>query len=285
MTLGEHLGELRTRLIRGIVALAVTFGVGWYFYEELGQVLVRPLHSALEALDARQVAKYEKLLAENPGEPRSQYFTSDDPGSKQLKPELTIEKRPVVTGVGEGFLFALKVATLFACFAGGPFLLWQMWQFIAAGLYSHERRVVLSYFPASIGLFLGGVLFGYFVMLPIGLYFLISAFPPEFAGSMLRLSEYFSFITMLSLALGLVFQLPLVMFALVHVDLVERATFVKYRAHFIVAAFVVSAVLTPPDPFTQSLMAVPMILLFELGLLATRVLRRKAPALHPETGT
>jgi sec-independent protein translocase protein TatC len=278
MTLAEHLSELRTRLVRGLIVFVIAFMVGWGFYKPLGRILLAPLMSTLEKIDADQVAKYEEILSENPETRRSKYFTSDEGSNKELRGEFTIEKRPITTALGEGFMFALKVSLVFACFVGGPFLLWQMWQFIAAGLYEKEQRLVMSYFPASVALFLGGILFGYYVVLPYGSYFLATAFSPEIAGSMFKLSEYFSFLTALILALGLVFQLPVIMFALVHVDLVERKNFIVYRSHFIVGAFVISAILTPPDPFTLLMMALPMTALYEVGIFSTRFIKHPGPA-------
>jgi sec-independent protein translocase protein TatC len=116
------------------------------------------------------------------------------------------------------------------------------------------------------------------VMVPYGLYFLATAFPPEELQFLPRLSEYLSLLSLLTLALGLVFQMPLLMYVLVKVDLVQRETFRSYRRYFVVGAFLLSALLTPPDPFTQILLAGPMIVLFEVGLIWTRFAARPAPA-------
>jgi sec-independent protein translocase protein TatC len=157
-----------------------------------------------------------------------------------------------------------------------------MWRFIAAGLYLHERRVVGRTIPISLLLFVAGGVFGYFVMVPYGLYFLATAFPPEKLEFLPRLSEYLSFLSLLTLALGLVFQLPLLMYVLVRIDLVEREAFRKYRRYFIVGAFIVAALLTPPDPFTQLLLAGPMIVLYEVGLLWTRFAQKRVRPGEPD---
>jgi len=280
MSLGEHLDELRRRLFRGVLAIFVAFIGGYFFYGQTTEIVMRPMRQSLEWLDRDQVAKYEALLAKDPSLPRSTYFVSDDPAETRLLPGLTVADRPQAIGFGETMWFSIKVTLIFSLFVGAPVLLWQMWQFIAAGLYANERKIVLSYFPTSIGLFLAGVAFGFFVMVPYGFYFLAGTLPPEKVSFSPRLSDYLSLLTSLTLALGAVFQLPLVMHVLVRLDLVRRETFAKYRAHFIVGAFVVGAMLTPPDPFTQLLLAVPMIVLFEMGLISTRWIRRP-PAPEP----
>ena len=280
MSLGEHLDELRKRLIRGLLAVVLFFVVGWFFYEELKDVALRPMQWALTHIQEDQVEKFEARLAADPRLPRSTYFTSDDPAVTTLQPKYTVPDTAVVLGFGEGFGFALKLSLYFGLCLGAPVLLWQLWRFVAAGLYPKERRVVLAFFPVSVLLFVGGVLFGYFLMVPWGFYFLATAFPPEEIAFIPRLSDYFSLMTTLTLILGAVFQLPLLMNALVRVGILEREMFSKYRPHFIVGAFVIGGILTPPDPFTQSMLAVPMVLLYELGILSTRMLRRpeRSPA-------
>lgn len=269
MSLGEHLIELRKRLFRGVLAVVVAFFVGWGFYEPISEVLLRPLFETTATVNALQVAKYEEVLAKDPSIPRQKYFRSPDPADQELWPNYTIEQRPIVTGIGEGFFFSMRVALAFALAAGGPVLLYQMWQFIAAGLYPKERRMILSYFPFSVLLFLSGVAFGALLLLPFCMRFMAQAYPVELIGAQYKLEDYWSFYATMSLALGGVFQLPIVMFALVHVDLVQRSSFARYRGHFVLFTFVFGGMITPPDPWSQFMVAVPMIALYELGLLAT----------------
>jgi sec-independent protein translocase protein TatC len=270
MTLGEHLDELRKRLIRGLIAIAVAFFLGWWKHEELGRILLQPLHRVLAMLNDARVEEFEKRLREDPSLPRTAFFLSEDESRSELLPKYAPSSQVMTTGVPEYFLFALKVSLYFALVAGSPVLLWQLWKFVAAGLYPREQRIFLRTFPVMLALFLAGIVFGFTLLVPYGLYFLALATPPEDVVLMPRLSEYLTLLTSLTLALGFVFQLPVVVYALVRVDLVRRETFVKYRSHFIVAAFVVAAVLTPPDPYTQLLLAIPMCILFEVGLLAAR---------------
>lgn len=277
MSIGDHLDELRRRLTRGILAVAIAFIGGYFFYDQTTEVVMRPMRQSLGWLDQDQVEKYEAKLAEDPSLPRSTYFESDDPTESTLHPELTVADRPQAIGFAESMWFSIKVTMIFALFVGAPVLLWQMWQFIAAGLYASERKVVLSYFPTSVGLFLAGVAFGFFILVPYGFYFLAGTMAPEKVAFAPRLSEYLSLMLSMTLALGAVFQMPLLMHVLVRLDLVQREVFSKYRAHFIVGAFVIGALLTPPDPFTQMLLAGPMIALFEIGLLSTRWIRHPEP--------
>lgn len=279
MTLGEHLGELRRRLVRGALALFVAILVTWNYYPELTAYLQRPMEQALDQIDADQRAKYEsKLETERQVDPtvrRSKYFRSDDPQEKDLRAELTVARQWSALGPADSMLVAMKVS-LYAAFAiAGPVLLWQMWQFIAAGLYPRERRTVLFYFPISVTLFAAGLAFGYFVLCPVGFYFMVTAYPPETLTYLRSLSEYLGALTSILLGLGLVFQLPLIMNALIRLDLVTREAFANFRRYFIVGAFIVGGILTPPDPYTQVFMALPVIVLYEVGLLSTLWMKKK----------
>jgi sec-independent protein translocase protein TatC len=281
MSLGEHIEELRRRLIRGLIAVVVAFAVAWAFKLQTTELIERPMRQSLAWVNADQVEKYEKILFENEDTPRSEYFLSDDPEDKQLRPELLAPMRLQALGYAEPFWYALKVTLVFAMTVGAPVLLWQMWMFVAAGLYPHERRVVRNYFPLSMFLFAAGVAFGFLVLVPYGFYFLASTFPLERVDFNPQLNSYFSLLSILTLALGVIFQLPLLMNVLVRLDLVRRDVFATYRMHFVVAAFIIGAMLTPPDPITQLLLAGPMVLLYEVGLFSTRFIQRH-PNVEPE---
>ncbi len=274
MTLGEHLAELRRRLIRGAVAVVVAMMATWAYYPELTRVLVWPMERALETIDEEQQAKYEARLAEerasDPSVPRTKYFRSDDPADRTLHAELTVSRRFSMIGPADGMFAAMKISMYGAIALSAPVLLWQMWQFIAAGLYANERRAVFKYFPISLLLFLGGVTFGYFVLCPVGFYFMATSYPPEEVNYIGGLGEYLGVLSTITLALGLVFQLPLVMNALARLDLVTFDQFKRFWPYFIVAAFVLGGIITPPDPYTQTFVALPAILLYGVGLLSIR---------------
>ena len=269
MTLGDHLEELRTRLIRGLLAVAVVFAVCWAFRDQVGDVVIRPMERAIGWLNEYKAEHYEAQLAADPSLDRSEHF---DLEGRLRDP---VPQHPQSTGAGTGFVFYLKSTAYFALFIGGPILLYQMWMFIAAGLYKSERRLVLSYMPASMVLFFAGVLFGYFAMVPYGMYFLNKNVVLRFELQ-LKIDEYFAFLSTLCLGLGVVFQLPIVMNALVRAGLVEARDLGRFRGYFVLLAFILAAILTPPDPFTQLMMALPMMLLYEVGLFTARLGRQRA---------
>lgn len=274
MSLAEHLDELRRRLVRGILGMALAFAVAYGFQDRTFEIVLRPLHQAVGWLNADMFAAYEKRIAEDPALDPELYFLEGKDGRRRLREP--IDTRPQATGPGEAFLGNLKAAFYLSLFVGGPVLLWQLWLFVAAGLYPAERRAVLSYIPTSMGLFVVGTLFGYFVMVPYAIYFLNTSVDLTQVRPDFRYAQYFGFLSSLCVGLGAIFQLPVLMTALARVGLVTSATFAKWRGHFIVGSFVIGAILTPPDPFTQTMMAAPMVLLYELGILCGRLVERRA---------
>lgn len=271
MTLAEHLDELRRRLFRGVVAVTVALVVGLYFQDGVVNLVMRPYHQASAMLSEHWLEKAREKVKADPSL-APEYFREGWPRSEEL-----LRQPPELIGItiSENFLFGLKIAFYFALVLGGPILIWEMWQFIAAGLYSHERRLVYAYFPVSVGMFVVGILFGYFLMVPYAIYFLnVDAY-----GQMnVTMNAYLTFLQGLCLALGVVFQLPLVMTYLGAAGLVEPRVLTKYRGHFIVGAFVLAAILTPPDPVTQLMLGIPLCALYELGILGTRIAVRRARA-------
>ncbi len=281
MTLGEHIAELRKRLARGLAAVLIAFFIGYAFSSHIVTAVMWPLDRARAMLIEREVARCEALLAKNPAWERSKFFESTAAGGEELL--WSPVGSTIFTSSTEGFFFVFKIVIFFAVVIGSPVLLWELWQFIAAGLYQGERKTLLRYFPAAVTLLTAGVLFGYFVVLPYAQFFLAGMVDPELRIQFMpRLADYLSLATMMTLALGAIFQLPILMHALVKLELVERAVLVKHRPHFVVGAFIVAAFLTPPDPFTQSMLAVPMTILYEAGLVWTRFLPRSAAQPSPE---
>ncbi len=309
MTLGEHLDELRVRLIRSAIALAVVFIASWMFHEKVGEVVLAPGEQyaipwlnqlMLERTTRRLVADglpthealeeefrvgpwlegFERRLAASPlakgealtDEELATLVGEEAPAIRAL--EYRIPPKMRSDGSGIGMMFYLKVCFYAALFIGGPFVLWQLWAFVAAGLYRHERKVVYGYAPFSMALFLCGVVFGYFYMVPYAQYFLAEMGIDQFQYDF-KLELYLSFFTKLSLGLGIVFQLPILMIVLTRTGLVEPSVYGKYRGHFWIGALVMAAVLTPPDPYTQVMMAGPMAVLYELGIVLAKVAARR----------
>ena len=281
MSLGEHLNELRSRLVRGLLAVGLAFFACWAVRDDIQGLVLRPYHRSTTMLEEHYVERAQEILAADPERARTEFFVSDDPSDLRLR---NFDPRAQGIRPGEHFFFTLKICLYCAIFLGAPVLLWQLWQFIAAGLYRGERRAIAGYFPLSVGLFLVGVGFGYFLMVPYALYFLNRDAPIELIDIQITLEGYLTFISSLCLAFGGVFQLPLVMSFLGGAGVVEPADLARYRGHFIVGAFIVAAILTPPDPFTQLMLGVPMIALYEVGIWAARLAARRRDAV-PSVGS
>jgi len=266
MTLGEHLDELRVRLIRSAIAMTVVVAVAYVFYQPIVDVVLRPYHQAVERLQSDwteiMYERWQADVVEGVQAPRTKYFLTDRPDDMRVVNPLRTDPR--VDGAGAGIFFILRCCLYFALAVAGPYVIWQVWQFVAAGLYAGEKRAVYRTFPFAVGLFGMGVLFGYFFMVPYAYYALprMTLEQLQFDG---EISNYFLFLRSLSLGLGVVFLLPIAMLMLSRAGIVAPKQYGKYRGHFLIGALVFAAVLTPPDPMTQVMMAAPMVVLFEIG--------------------
>ncbi len=181
----------------------------------------------------------------------------------------------IATEVAAPFLVPFKFTLVLAFFVAMPYVLHQVWRFIAPGLYSSERRLALPLLVASVLLFYGGALFAYFVVFPLAFGFLISA-APEGVTVMTDISHYLSFVLKLFFAFGLAFEVPIVTIVLVWAGITTPQQLIAKRPYVIVGAFVLGMLLTPPDVISQTLLAIPMWLLFELGVVLSRLYRPKA---------
>ena len=182
----------------------------------------------------------------------------------------------IATGVASPFLTPFKLTLVVSLFVAMPFILQQIWGFIAPGLYSHEKRIAVPLLTASILLFYGGMAFAYFVVFPIMFGFFASV-TPEGVSMMTDIGQYLDFVLTLFFAFGVAFEIPIATFLLIWAGIVDIATLRKSRPYVIVGCFVVGMVLTPPDVFSQTLLAVPMWMLFEAGLFfAALVLKQPA---------
>ena len=180
----------------------------------------------------------------------------------------------IAIGVASPFLAPLKLTLVVAICAAMPFVLYQAWAFIAPGLYRHEKRLALPLLVASILLFFGGMAFAYFVVFPLVFQFMLMTAPPSVAV-MTDINQYMDFVLTLFMAFGVSFQVPIATILLIASGVISREDIADKRPYVIVLAFVIGAVLTPPDVISQTLLAVPIWLLFELGLAFSRLL---APA-------
>ncbi len=221
-----------------------------------------------------------KFLADLEADPdRPQWTEFFESGSTIDRPVLRdFKKRVSFIGSFEGFVYQLKICFYAALVLGAPILLWQMWQFVAAGLYEKERRAIMRYFPLSLGAFGIGIAFGFLVIVPQGLYYINQTVSLEFGIPNTSGAAFLSFLSSLCLAFGFIFQLPLVLTFLGSVGLVDYRTLAKYRGEFLIGAFVLAAFMTPPEPFTQVMMGLPMVILYECGILGARLAGRRREA-------
>ncbi len=172
----------------------------------------------------------------------------------------------VYTNLPEMFFTYLKVAFVAGILLAAPVVFYELWLFVAPGLYQKEKRYLIPFVVSSTILFVGGSLFGYFVVFPFGFQFFLG-FASESVKALPSVKQYFSFSVRLLLAFGLIFELPVFIFFLAKIGLVSTAFLRRNRKYAILLSFVVAAILTPPDVITQIMMAGPLVLLYEVGIL------------------
>ncbi len=183
----------------------------------------------------------------------------------------------IATAVFSPFMTPFKLTLLVSVFAAIPYVLYQIWSFIAPGLYQHEKRIAAPLLASSILLFYGGAAFAYFLVLPAIFSFLPSV-TPEGVAMMTDINEYFDFVLTMFFAFGVVFEVPVLVVMLIWSGIATPEGMAEKRPYIIVGCFAIGMVLTPPDPISQTLLAVPMWLLFEAGLLCGRLLHRRSEA-------
>ncbi|MFP5440854.1 MAG: twin-arginine translocase subunit TatC [Gammaproteobacteria bacterium] len=183
----------------------------------------------------------------------------------------------IATGVASSFIAPMKLTAWLALFIAVPYVLWQVWAFVAPGLYRHEKRFAAPVLVSSVLLFYGGMAFAYFVVFPLVFAF-FTATAPEGVAVMTDIEQYLSFVLTLFLAFGIAFETPVVVVLLVAMNMVSTQAMVAARPYIIVAAFVIGMLLTPPDILSQFLMAIPMWMLFEVGLLVGRLIEKRRAA-------
>ena len=172
----------------------------------------------------------------------------------------------IATGVASPFLTPFKLTLVVSLFLAMPVVLQQIWGFIAPGLYKHEKRIAVPLLISSIFLFYAGMAFAYFVVFPIMFGFFASV-TPEGVAMMTDIGQYLDFVLTLFFAFGVAFEIPVATFLLIWVGIADVASLRRSRPYVVVGCFAVGMVLTPPDIFSQTLLALPMWLLFEAGLL------------------
>ncbi|MBF0157615.1 MAG: twin-arginine translocase subunit TatC [Magnetococcales bacterium] len=194
------------------------------------------------------------------------------------------ELKMVYTGLAEAFFTYMKVAFFAGLFLAMPLIIYQFWAFVAPGLYRHERRAVLPFLlVAPLLFFAGGGLAYQFVFPPAFKFFL--AFATPFIEPLLSLREYLSLVITLIFAFGMSFELPVIMLLLIRVGVLSTEALIKKRKYSIILAFVIGGILTPPDPFTQSMLAVPLLAMYEISIFLGKRIERAREKREEENQT
>ena len=183
----------------------------------------------------------------------------------------------IATGVASPFLTPFKLSLVLSVFIAMPYLLYQLWGFIAPGLYKHEKRLAFPILASSVVLFYAGMVFAYFIVFPL-MFAFFTATTPEGVAMMTDISQYLDFILKMFFAFGVAFEVPIATILLTITGVTTPDKLVKKRPYMIVGAFVVGMLLTPPDIVSQTLLAIPVWLLFELGVVFSRIISRKSKA-------
>lgn len=270
MTLMEHLDELRSRVLKAAIAFTVAFFGLWVVRAEVTLFIAQPFSKAIGWLNEDLVEIYDARVEEE-GADANLFFEPGYPARKVALQDQLFRTDLTNLGFGADMLMKMRVCFWLALLLAGPVALYQAWAFVAAGLYRSERRLVATYFPASLALFLGGVSFGFFVLIPYAAYFLERDGLTGYRNLTVTSDTYLGFIKSLSLAVGITFQLPLIQFVLARLGLVDPAFYRKYRGHTAVITLIVAAVITPPDPVSQMLVATPALVLYEIGAILARL--------------
>lgn len=233
MPLFDHLRELRARILRALIAVFVGFLLCYWQAQHIEALLEAPLLEVLRAM-----------------------------------PQVT--GKLMFTGMAEAFLVEVKVALAAGLFLASPFVFYQLWAFVSPGLYPSERRLLLPLALCTAVFFVGGALFCYFAVFPPAFKFFVG-YNSETLMSMLSLAEYFNFCIPLLIAFGLIFELPILAFFLARFGLITPAWLKKVRGYAYIGAFVVGAILTPPDVISQLCMAFPLLALYEISIWVVRL--------------
>jgi sec-independent protein translocase protein TatC len=233
-SLVSHLLELRTRLLRAVLAITVAFVALLPFSDRLYSALADPLLRTLPA------------------------------GGKLIAIE-----------VASGFFVPMRLAFFTALLIAMPVVLYQLWAFVAPGLYAHEKKLARPLLLAATVLFYAGCAFTYFLLLPVMFAYLASTTPAGVA-MMTDIGHDLDFVLVMFLAGGISFEVPVAVMIAVILGWVTPAQLSAWRGYVVVAIFIVAAIITPPDGLSQIMLAVPMCLLYELGLLCARLLQRRA---------
>lgn len=247
MSLTEHLSDLRKRVVFPVITVLAVFIITFYFSEKLFEIVSFPL-------------KHELRLAIT-----APYFQITEKPSTPL----------VFLAPAEAFWMHMKIAFVASFILSLPVFFYHFWKFISPGLMPREKKYFLPFIFSATALFVMGSLFCFFVVLPFALTFLLG-YKTEDITPMISVGNYVDFCLKFILAFGVVFELPLVIIFLAKFGIVSPKTLARHRKYAVLFSFVAAALLTPtPDAFNQTLMAVPIIILYEIGIILSRIIYRK----------
>lgn len=242
--LRPHLVELRKRLAISAGSLVVMFFVMFFFHEPILNWMVEPLNQALIEVGKKSIHAAEGMVT--------------------------------TSQVGGAFFVALKVSFFAAILGALPIILSQIWLFIAPGLYSHEKKMLIPFILGGTVMFSIGVLFAYYVVTPFGFDFLITFGSFKFTP-LINIEDYVGFFTKIMFGFGLAFELPVFAYFLALLGLVNDKQMIAFFKYAIVIIFIVAALLTPPDVLTQLLMAGPLLILYSLSILIVKLVNPAPP--------
>jgi sec-independent protein translocase protein TatC len=242
MPFTSHLAELRFRLLKSVLAIALVFIACFGFAEDIFAVLTAPLRR----LNVRGL-----ML--------------------------------IGTAVTEAFFTKMKVSFVVGAILSSPIWLWQVWQFIAPGLYEHEKRYTRSFASVGSVFFVGGAAFCYFIVIERGLGFLLARYEAIDIQPLLQIGDYLSLVSRLVLAFGLMFEMPVLAFFLARVGIIDHHFLIRHSRYALIAIALFAAILTPPDLIAQILMMVPLIFLYALSIAVAYAARYRMNRLERDT--
>ncbi|KWT92771.1 twin-arginine translocase subunit TatC [Candidatus Magnetominusculus xianensis] len=257
MSLFDHLGELRKRIMISLAAVLVVFILTFNYSEMILKTLVMPIENKMV------FSLHYPFIGFEPS------------GIKQ--------KTLVFTEPSEAFWMHCKISLVAALMIALPVVLSQIWLFIEPGLIEKEKRLVIPFITGGTVLFMIGAVFCFYIILPFAFGFLMT-YKTENLTPMITVGKYIDFTMKFLLAFGVIFELPIALLVMTKMGFVTPQKLGKARRHIVVVAFIVASVITPtPDAFNQMLMAVPIIVLYEIGILASRLIKVK-PTEQPQPG-
>jgi sec-independent protein translocase protein TatC len=261
-----HLEELRWRLLKALAAILVGAVVCFAFSDELLQVLTLPYEDAVRSMETSGSSSFvqavQKLLGEWTGQVEE--VTPDREGP------LPERRRLQALKVMTTFFIQLQIALIGGLILALPVVFYQLWQFVAPGLMSREKRLTLPIVALSVVCFSVGALIAYWIVLPMGLRFFLAIEPPNIT-SQWAIGEYISFVLRLILGFGAVFEMPVLTLFLSRIGLLTPAYMRRIRRYAIIGIFVLAAIFTPPDPISQIMMALPLLILYEVSIWVCKI--------------